>query len=308
MRVRLTQIMAIILLGSGCALTGCSPASGDPGLNTGMLVSTEWLAEYLDEPNLIVVAVGPDRAEYEAGHIPGARHLDLDEIVVEDDGRLNQLPPVAHLAAVFESLGIGDEARVVVYGPPLAAARLFFTLDYLGHGERVALLDGGLARWRAEGRPLTSDETSYEREPFTPRPQPERVVDAEWVAAHLNDPKVTLLDARPRDQYTGAVAGEGIPRAGHIPGAGSLFWQELIVSPEDPALLPPERLRALFGAAGVREGDTVVTYCRTGMQSSFAYFVSRYLGYETRMYDGSFIDWSPREDLPVAVGEPDAPL
>jgi thiosulfate/3-mercaptopyruvate sulfurtransferase len=314
--------MHLALAGAGVLwLAACTPAGDLPGaeviehgrrsggvaesvadaprLNSDLLVSGEWLAGKLNDPGVVVLQVGPDRAAYDQGHIPGARFLPVSEIVVERDGNANELPPVAHLDSVFEALGVSDDARVVIYGPPLPAARAFFTLDYLGHGDRTALLNGGLESWKAEGRPLSREEPQVARTSFRPRPQPERVVDAGWVAQHLDDPAVALLDARPEAQYTGAVAGVGIPRPGHIPGAGNLFWQELIVSVEHPVLVDPERLQVLFHEAGVRPGDMVVTYCQTGMQASFAYFVSRYLGYETRMYDGSFMDWSPREELPV---------
>jgi thiosulfate/3-mercaptopyruvate sulfurtransferase len=270
-----------------------------PQLNSDLLVSGEWLAGKLDDPGIVVLQVGSDRAAYEQGHIPGARFLPVSEIVVERDGNANELPPVAHLDSVFEALGVSDDTHVIIYGPPLLAARTFFTLDYLGHGDRAALLNGGLEGWKEEGRPLSTEEPQVTRTTFTLHPQPERVVDAEWVERHLDDPRVALIDARPEDQFTGAVAGAGIPRPGHIPGAGNLYWEKLIVSTEHPVLEDPERLYALFHEAGVEPGDTVITYCRTGMQASFAYFVSRYLGYETGMYDGSFMDWSPREELPV---------
>jgi thiosulfate/3-mercaptopyruvate sulfurtransferase len=110
---------------------------------------------------------------------------------------------------------------------------------------------------------------------------------------------VALVDARPEAQYSGMEPGEGVARPGHIPGAGSLFWERTIRSAEQPALKDADTLRALFRAAGVEDGETVVTYCRTGIQASFAYFVARYLGYDTKMYDASFIDWSSRSDLPV---------
>jgi thiosulfate/3-mercaptopyruvate sulfurtransferase len=126
------------------------------------------------------------------------------------------------------------------------------------------------------------------------------VVDADWVRRHMDDRVVALLDARPPAQFAGTEAGDGVPRPGHIPGAGSLFWEELLRSTDLPLLKDVETLRALFRRAGAEPGDTVVAYCRTGMQASFAYFVARYLGYETRMYDASFMDWSRRAELPVA--------
>ncbi len=281
--------------GDGAAREGAQA----PGVQSELLVSSAWLAERLDDPGVVVLHVAGDRSAYDRGHIPGARFLPLSAIVVERDGIANELPPVEYLDSVFESVGVSDDARVVVYGPPLFAARAFFTLDYLGHGSRTAMLDGGLEGWVAEGRPLSTDAPEVARGSFTPRPEPERVVDAAWVSERLDAPGVVLLDARPEAEYTGEVAGAGVPRPGHIPGAVNVFWQRMIRSPEDPTFLEPEALQALLREAGVEPGDTIVAYCRTGVQASVAYFVARYLGYEARMYDGSFMDWSPREELPV---------
>lgn len=274
-------------------------AADAPRVESDLLVSSDWLAERLDAPALVVVHVAPDRADYDEGHVPGARFLPLSSIAADRDGNLNELPPVAHLDSVFDSLGISDDGRIVVYGPPLAAARAFFTLDFLGHGDRTALLDGGLEGWRAEGRPLSTEAPRFARADFTPRPQPERVVDAEWVSSRLDTAGMALVDARPQAQFTGAEGGPRVPRPGHIPGAGNVFWEEMIESTERPSLKDPEALRAMFEDAGVDPDDRVVTYCLTGMQSSFAYFVARYLGYETHLYDGSFMDWSRRAELPV---------
>ena len=288
----------------------CSPsdaehaheAHGDdraPAVRSELLVTGDWLAGRLNDPVVVVLHVAPDQSGYDRGHIPGARFLPLSAIVVERDGLPNELPPVEHLDSVFEAVGVSDDVLVVVYGPPLAAARAFFTLDYLGHGDRTALLDGGLERWVAEGRPVSTEAPEVARGRFTPRPRPEVVVDAQWVNKRLDAPGVVLLDARPEAEFAGDVAGAGIPRPGHIPGAVNVFWQRMIRSPEDPTLLEPEGLRALLREGGVEPGDTVVAYCRTGVQASVAYFVARYLGHEARLYDGSFIDWSPREALRV---------
>ena len=270
-----------------------------PRVNQNLLVSAGWLAAHLNDRDLVLLHVAPNRTAYDEGHLPGARFLPTSSILTDQNGDSNELPPVERLDSVFEAVGVSDNSRIVVYGPSLAAARAFFTLDYLGHGGRVALLDGSVEAWKAGGRSLTAEVPRIARGNFTPRPQPERVGDAGWVSARLGNPRISLIDARPRAQFTGAEPGDGVARPGHIPGAANLFWEDLFLSREDPRLKDLQTLHTLFRQAGVNHGDTVVAYCRSGMQASFAYFVARYLGYETRMYDGSFLDWSRRTNLPV---------
>jgi thiosulfate/3-mercaptopyruvate sulfurtransferase len=276
-----------------------SQTAAEPRVRRELLVSSEWLSGRTQDPGVVVLHVGSDRGEYERGHIPGARFLPLSAIVTERDGVPNELPSVAQLDSVFESVGVSDDSRVVVYGAPLAAARTFFTLDYLGHGDRTALLNGGLGEWKAAGRPLSTDPPRATRGDFTPHPAPERVVNAEWVRDHLADPAVALVDARSEAQFSGAEPGHPGLRAGQIPGAGNVYWQELLDSVREPALEDSGLLERKFRAAGAGPGDTVVTYCNSGMQASVAYFVARYLGYDTKMYDGSLTDWSRRPELPL---------
>jgi thiosulfate/3-mercaptopyruvate sulfurtransferase len=292
---------------SACASHyGAAPPAGEmqsttaPQVNAHLLVSSQWLSEHLNDPQVVVLQVGQESTAYEQGHIHGARFLPLGAIMTTVNGTLNELPPVAQLDSVFRSLGISNGTRVVVYGPSLAAGRTFFTLDYLGHGDRTALLDGGFQGWRAEGRPVSTERPRIVPGSFTSAARPDRVVDANWVHQHLGDPRYALIDARPAGQFSGAVASDGVPRPGHIPGAGNVFWEETLVSTEVPTLRDAASLRAMFQAAGATPGRSVVAYCRSGLQASFAYFVARYLGYDVRMYDGSFMDWSPRTELPVA--------
>jgi thiosulfate/3-mercaptopyruvate sulfurtransferase len=298
---RSVYLLPLLALFAVAPLSAQQPTASTATARVGppLLVSTEWLAEHLNDPAVVVLQVGRDEAEYGAGHVPGARFLPLGSIIVERDGVPNELPEIGALTEAFQRVGVSDESHVVVYGDlgGLAAARAFFTLDFLGH-PRVSLLDGGLEAWQVEGRHLSTEPATVQRGSFTPRPVPSRVVTARWVQQRLGDPQYVLIDARPTPQYTGEDAG-GL-RPGHIPGAQNIFWRTALRSDDDLRLKDAETLRAMYAAAGAASGKTVVTYCRTGMQASHAYFVARYLGYDALMYDGSWVDWSRREELPVA--------
>jgi thiosulfate/3-mercaptopyruvate sulfurtransferase len=235
---------------------------------------------------------------------------------------VNEFPTAEAMARSFTSLVIPRESRIVLYGddPGLFAARAWVALDLMGHGERAALLDGGLAAWRTGGRPLESGHIALPaiHIPFVPNLQPQRLVDAAWVRAHLGDSSVLLVDARPADQFAGAeppcrpgavpctVIPEG--RRGHLPGARNLFWMDALVSADNPVLKPMHVLHhELWRPLGADAGGvrTVVTYCRSGVQGSHAYFVARYIGYpDVRLYDGAFSEWAtlPPAEHPVERG------
>lgn len=266
-----------------------------------LLRSTDWLAAHLEDPNLVVIHVDRGRADYDRAHLPGARFLSVDALGIEREKVPNELPPIEDVRALFEGIGVTNASRVVLYGGMggLAPARAFFALDVLGRPEHVSLLDGNLNAWVSQGHPVSTEVPKHPRGVLTPSPRPSRVVDAEWVAAHLDDPNVLILDARPPEHFSGDAGDGDLARRGHIPGAQNLYWGDFFVDRDKQRLRPRQELRAMFESVGARRDREVVVYCRIGMQSSFAYFTSRYLGYRTRMYDGSFVDWSRREHLPV---------
>jgi thiosulfate/3-mercaptopyruvate sulfurtransferase len=281
-------------------------AAGDPKVQESLIVSTDWLAKHLNDDSLVLLQVG-DKAEYEAGHIPGAQLIALADISTpRGSGLALELPSVAQLQAAFEKLGVTDKSRIVVYFGKdwvTPTARVFFTLDYLGLGERTSIMDGGLPAWRTEGKSVTSVIKEPKPGHFTPRPKAQIVVDAAWVNANLNKPGVMMLDARAQKFYTGAEAGQ-MPRGGHIPSARNIPFSSLVEDPTNK-FKSAAALRELFNTAGVKQGDSVTTYCHIGQQASLLYFVARYLGYEAHLYDGSFEDWSHRPELPVV--KEDAP-
>jgi thiosulfate/3-mercaptopyruvate sulfurtransferase len=317
------RLEAALLLGLAAAPRALAqvsaPDTGDAAVrhHREYLVSTEWLALRLSAPDLVVLHVGRDESGYRTGHIPGARYLSLSAVATTVHGIPNEFPPPAELGQTFRALGVGDRGRVVIYGDDagILAARAWVALDLLGHGAQAALLDGGLAQWTAEQRPLETTAHPAAPQPFTVHWQADRIVGAAWVRTHLGDSGVVFVDARPADQYAGleppcppglASCVEILPgRRGHLPGARSLFWMEDLVSRENPVLKPMHTLHEeLWKATGAdRPGvRTLVTYCRSGMQASHAYFVARYVGYrDVRLYDGSFIEWValPVADYPV---------
>jgi len=279
--------------------------------NRQFLVSTESLAVRLNRPGTTIIHVGRSDSAYLAAHIPGARFVPLSALMT--GGPVTAFPSVRELQRLFESLQMGDSNRVVIYGDDLGllAARAWIALDILGQADRSALLDGGLQKWRAENRPTESGQAMHTMQfvPFTPRPRDDVVVDAEWVRRRLGDSTIVLVDARPAAQYTGAEDPPCAPgnrgcrpipaaRRGHIPMARNLFWQNALVSAENPVLRPMHQLHhALWQPTGadLPSTRTVVTYCRSGLQSGHAYFVARYVGYpDVRIYEGSFADWAAR--------------
>jgi thiosulfate/3-mercaptopyruvate sulfurtransferase len=274
----------------------------EPKLRPEMLVTTGWLAANLSEPDVIVLCINSTPEFYSKGHIPGARQIKLEDIAVTRDGILNELPPVEVLKQVFEAAGVSNSSRVVLYGERfnLLAARAYFTLDYLGVAARAAILDGGLEKWTTERRPLSTETPQAKTTTLVISPRPEILVDTNAMR-ELSQKKpgtVTLVDARPTKEFTGEQLSEDVAKAGHIPGAKGLYWMDMLVSRQNPVLKPEAELRRMYSALNARSDQPLVTYCRTGMQSSFDYFVARYLGYEPSMYDGSFYEWS-KKDLPV---------
>ncbi len=198
------------------------------------------------------------------------------------------------LSTTFRDLGLGNGARIVIYGddPGLQAARAWVALDLLGQSARAAILDGGLTRWRAEHRAVEVTARMPHPELLASRWRADRVVSAAWVRAHLGDRAVVFVDARSPELYAGTPAD---PASGHLPGARSLYWMNALVSADDPVLRPASELQALWKSigAGRRPVATIVTYCHTGMQASQDYFVARYLGFpDVRLYDGSMSEWT----------------
>jgi thiosulfate/3-mercaptopyruvate sulfurtransferase len=297
----LIRSIALAVLSMVASRPLTAQAGAIPKLRPEMLVTTAWLAEHLNDPGLVVLCITSTAESYSRVHIPGARQIKLGDIAVTRDGIPNELPPVEELRKVFAAAGVSNSSRVVIYGERfnLFAARAYFTLDYLGLAGRAALLDGGIDKWTAEHRPLSTETPKIKPATLTISLRPGILVDTAALRDLAKKPEaVALIDARPTKEFTGEQLSEDVTKAGHIPGASSLFWMDMLVSRENPVLKPEAELRHMYEQAHAEPGQPLVTYCRTGMQAAFDYFVAKYLGYDPSMYDASFFEWS-KKDLPA---------
>ncbi|HYW46980.1 MAG TPA: sulfurtransferase [Bryobacteraceae bacterium] len=278
-------------------------ACGGHGDHNSMVVPAAWLAEHLKDPNLVMLGIG-QQSEYEGAHIPGSQFLSYPDIYLpkSQEGLRVELPPMERLTGIFEKLGVSNGSRIVLY--PLEnwssqTARVYLTLDAMGLGARASILDGGLPVWRSEGRPVTKDAPTVARGKLEPCPQTDVIAKLDFVRASMRKPGVDIVDARNPEYYTGAQVPAG-QRAGHIPGSSNITFSTLL--DEKGKLLPDEAIEAKFRDAGIQPGDCVVSYCHIGQQASLVYFVARYLGYDARMYDGSWDEWSAHAELPADTG------
>ncbi|HEY6231303.1 MAG TPA: rhodanese-like domain-containing protein, partial [Pyrinomonadaceae bacterium] len=260
-KILLILIVMVVVAG----VISSVPAKAQGKLRSSMIVSTEWLAKHLNDEHLLLLQVG-DKKEYDAAHVPGAQYIQTSDISTpRGTGLILELPPVDQLKATFEKFGVTDKSRIVVYFSKdwvTPTSRVYFTLDYLGLGDRTSILDGGLPAWVAEKRPVTTEIRAPKSGNFTPHPNAALVVDASWVNSNLNKAGVAILDARDAKFYSGAEAGM-MPRAGHIPSARSIPYSTL-VEDSNNKFKSPEALRALFNTAGVKPKDSVATYCHIG--------------------------------------------
>jgi thiosulfate/3-mercaptopyruvate sulfurtransferase len=233
-------------------------------------------------------------------HIPGARFLPIESIVIRDGWPPDELPPVDELRKAFEAAGVGDEGRIVLYSAnPLYATRAWFTLDYLGHGNRTAILDGGFERWQSEKRPVAMRRIERAVTTLTVQADPTRVVSHSQMRLAYRSGKAVLIDARPVEQFIGSTRGRSVARGGHIPGALCNPWKANVTP--DQTFRSPAELKSMYEPLLPAGDERVIVYCHTGMEASMPYFVLRSLGYDVALYDGSFVEWARDEAVPVAT-------
>jgi thiosulfate/3-mercaptopyruvate sulfurtransferase len=284
------------------------------------LVETGWLEAHLHDPDLRIfdcttylrpaqpdagVPYHPEagRADYDAGHIPGAGFLDLPGELSRADAAVSfmMLPP-APFAAVMGRHGVGDGTRVVLYSRDriMWATRAWWMLHAMGF-ERAAVLDGGFEKWAAEGRPISTAPAAYSPATFTPRPRPGLLLDKDAVLDATHDPSVCLINTLSQPDFRGEGPSR-YGRPGRIPRSVNLPWPDLTL-PESNLLIPLDEAARRLEALGADRAERVVCYCGGGISATMGLFLLHRLGYDNlALYDASMAEWARDQTLPIERG------
>ena len=276
------------------------------------LVSTDWLAKHLKDPDLRILDgswflpdMGRDaRAEFDQGHIPNARFFDIDDISDQRSDLPHMAPPVEKFMSRLRKLGVGDGHQVVVYDALglFSAARVWWLFRLMGQ-DNIAVLDGGLPKWQADGHPVDSEAPVIRDRHMTVRRRPELVKDVTQVSSASKLKDHEILDARAAARFRGDAPEprEGL-RAGHIPGAKSVPFTDLLN--DDKTMKSPSALRAVFEAAGVDLSKPAITSCGSGVTGAVINLALERIGKtDHALYDGSWTEWGAFPTLPVATGD-----
>lgn len=273
-------------------------------------VSTEWLAEHLNDANVTIVdgswylpTMNRDgKKEFAEGHIPGAQHFDIDAVADTSKNLPHMLPDAKEFARIVGAMGIADTDHIIVYdGAGLfAAARVWWTFKVMGE-KRVSILEGGSPKWKAEGRQWTNSITQPSRKTFNVDYDATAVADLATIKATLRTGDAQIVDARPSDRFKGD-APEPRPglKSGHMPGSFNVAFGNVV---KNGTLVGPEELKAAFKNAGVDLSKPVITSCGSGVSAAILALALDTLGTPAQsLYDGSWAEWGGRDDCEVAKG------
>ncbi len=284
-------IPAVILL--GFILTDCSGGkeTGTPGI----LVSTEWLQDHLNDPDVVILHSG-SLALFDSLHIPGARLIIPASFTVNTNSNRNEMPHSDSIMELLRKLGVDNDSEIVLYHENIGllnrTARVFVALDYLGLGEQTKVLNGGLPAWLEEGYEITDVLDDFSRGNLEPTDSKELIITAAEIDPQRWSDHVVLIDARSDEEYYGSPGSLEEPsEGGHIEGAYLLSYLN-ITTDESPYLFRTDtELKELFREAGMDPGKVTLFYCNSGIKGSLNYLVARHLAYPALLYDGSFEEW-----------------
>jgi thiosulfate/3-mercaptopyruvate sulfurtransferase len=279
------------------------------------LVTTEWLAAHLNDPNVRIVDarwylhdLAKGEADYAQGHIPNAIHLSVHHHLASHplpDAKTGRhpLPTPDAFQETMNAAGISKATHVIAYDDNggASAARLWWLLHYFGH-ENVSLLDGGLNQWVQEGRALSTDVPNFPRGDFHAQLSPHLLLTKQEMVERTRDPRALILDARIPDRYLGK-SDPIDPRPGHIPGAKSAPVAGNLRAADDFRFREPAAMQAYYDAFGANGADEIIAYCGSGVTAAADIFALHLAGYDnTRLYVGSYSEWSRDPDLPIVTG------
>lgn len=286
--------------------------------NADLLVEVAWLADRTDEPDVRIIDMRPASA-YADGHIPGAATVPVDSI----SSTINNISMEFdrdEVQSALNRIGLTPEMTVVIYDNlgMMNSARMFWTLEYVGHDD-VRVLNGGWNAWVAADLPTSTDDVTFEATDYPIELDANRIIDAEGIVDRLGDPDTIIVDARAPEEYTGEVA--LAQRGGHIPGAVLFTWLDALTEgtavfaiesdwvaqlrdDEVEQFIAADEIQALLDERGITSDKTVITYCQTFWRGAHVYFLLRLMGFEdVRAYDGSWSEWGNSSDLPIVTGD-----
>lgn len=264
-------------------------------------VSSDWLYDHLEDENLVIFHV-ETKENYDSAHIPRAQFIRMREYVTSTtDSIYTEMPSTIYLDSMLRARGVSNDSKIILYygGERFAATyRLYFTFDYLGLAENVFILDGGLKTWVNAQLPVSAEKAKVagtDAGNLSINPNTSLIASKEQVKNFVGSSDVKIIDARREAYYTGEKDGDGhYKRPGHIAGAKTITWLDII--DENQKLKPEEELQQYFASQGINKEDKVITYCHVGLRATVLYIISKSLGHDTKMYDGSINEWDRLDD------------